>query len=252
MRQPLGDDGMRVDGFSFREDVSGPDRGKYLWGSPTYAFAGVLIRAFAEAGWLADIRGVQRDVEGSGLITTLPVDDFGTDAAGITPKSSAEVVVTDRLEKTLSEYGFMTLCDCKDTSYSAIYSTPSIQKPKSYSKPEATRNARVSSLLQFMLCVSRFAHYVKVIARDKVGTTKTPEDFQRLLSDWLADYVTPDADATLDVKARNPLREASVDVQERRGSPGVYQCIIRLAPHYELDELCANVQLATELAPTRA
>lgn len=252
MRTSYKDDGRRVDGFRFQEDVSGPDRGKYLWGSPVYAFAGVLLRAFSESGWLADIRGVQRDVEGSGLITTLPIEDFGTDAAGVAPKCSAEVVITDKLEKVLSEHGIMSLCDCKDTSFSAIYSACSVQKPKTFNKPEATRNARVSSLLQFMLCVSRFAHYVKVIARDKVGSTKTPEDFQQLLTDWLADYVTPDADATLDVKARNPLREASVEVQERRGSPGVYQCIIRLAPHYELDELCASVQLATELAPTRA
>ena len=92
---------------------------------------------------------------------------------------------------------------------------------------------------------------MKVIARDKIGSMKTPEEFERLLADWLSNYVTPDADARLDVKARNPLREASVNVYQRRGSPGVYQCVIRLAPHYELDDLCASVQLATELAPPR-
>ncbi len=251
MRTPYRDDGTRVDGFRFQEHVTGPDRSKYLWGNPAYAFAGVLIRAFAESGWLADIRGVQRDMEGSGLITTLPVEDFATDAAGVAPKCSAEVVITDTLEKTLSEFGFMAICDCKDTSYSALYSAPSIQKPRRYSTPDATRNARISALLQFMLCVSRFAHYVKVIARDKIGSMKTPEEFQRLLEDWLTKYVTSDADARADVKARHPLREASVEVHERRGSPGVYQCVIRLAPHYELDDLCASVQLATELAPAR-
>ncbi len=251
MRTPYLDDGTRIDGFRFREDVTGPDRSKYLWGNPVYAFGGVLIRAFAESGWLADIRGVKRDILGSGLITTLPVEAFATDAPGVAPKCSAEVVITDTLEKTLSEFGFIALCDCKDTSYSAIYSTPSIQKPKLYSSTDATRNARISSLLQFMLCVSRFAHYIKVIARDKIGSTKTPEEFQRLLRDWLADYVTPDADARLDVKARNPLREANVEIHERRGSPGVYQCVIQLAPHYELDDLFARVQLATELAPAR-
>lgn len=251
MRLPYRDDGTRVDGFRFHEDVTGPDRSKYLWGNPAYALAGVLIRSFGQSGWLADIRGARRDVEGSGLITTLPRESFATDALGVAPKCSTEVIVTDVLERQLAEFGFMAICDCKDTDYSAIYSTPSVQKPQVFSSPDANRNARISSMLQFMLCVSRFAHYIKVIARDRIGSTKTPEEFQRVLEDWLTGYVTSDADATAEVKARHPLRAASVDVHPRRGRAGVYQCVIRLAPHYELDDLCASVQLATELAPPR-
>ena len=142
MRRPYRDDGTRIDGFRFREDVAGPQRSRHLWGNPIYAFGGVLVRAFAEAGWLADIRGVHRDTESSGLITTLPVDDFATDPRGVAPKSSTEVVITDAMEKSLSEFGFMALCDCKDTSYSALYSTPSIQKPRLYSTADASRNAQ--------------------------------------------------------------------------------------------------------------
>lgn len=251
MRRPYLDDGTRVDGFCFREDVAGPDRSKYLWGNPAYAFAGVLIREFANSGWLADIRGVQRDTDGGGLITTLPVQDFATDAAGVAPKCSVDITITDRLERTLSEFGFISLCDCKDTDFSAIYSTPSIQRPRVYDSKEKTRNARISSLLQFMLCVSRFAHLIRVMARDWVGSMRTPEEFQRLLQDWLVRFVTPDADASKEVKARHPLREASVQIREQAGSPGAYHCVIHLAPHYELDELCASVQLATELASPR-
>jgi type VI secretion system protein ImpD len=251
-REPYRDNGKRVDGFRFHEDVSGPDRSKYCWGNAAYAFAGVLIRSFAQSHWLADIRGVRRGIEGGGLITSLPVDYFGTDVEGIAPKCSTEIVITDRMERTLSEFGFIAVCDCRDTDFSAIYSAHSLQKPKVYSTADATRNARISAMLQFMLCVSRFAHYIKVLARDKLGSAMPAEDFQQYLHGFLVEYVCPDPDAGMDVKARQPLREADVQIRERRDKPGAYQCIIHLAPHYELDEFCASLRLSTELAPPRS
>ncbi len=251
MRLPYEDDGTRVDDFCFREDVSGPDHRQYLWGNAVYAFGSVLIRAFARSGWLADIRGVQRDTDGGGLVTELPAHCFGTDKTGIALKSSTDVVVTDDLERQLSELGFLALCDCKDTEYSAFYSSSSLQQAKTYDRPAATANARLSAMLQYMLCVSRFAHYIKVLGRDKVGSFNEPGELERFLADWIVRYVTTDSEASPEVKARFPLREARVEVREQPGKPGSYQCILHLAPHYELDELRATVRVATELAPPR-
>lgn len=251
MRTPYDDDGTRIDRFTFREDVAGPDRSKYLWGNAAYAFGAVLLRTYAESGWLADIRGVQRGVDGGGLVTGLPVASFGTDKRGVAIKSSTDVVITDELEKDLADIGFIPLCDCKDTEYSAFYSNQSTQKPKKYDRPAATTNARLSSMLQYMLCVSRFAHYIKVQIRDKVGSFGEADEVQRFLNEWVATYVTTDSGASQDTKARFPLREAKVQVREQPGKPGSYQCVMHFAPHYELDELTASVRIATELAPPR-
>lgn len=249
MRLPYEDDGTRVDRFQFQEDVAGPDFSKYLWGGAAFAMGEVLVRAFAQAGWLADIRGVRRDEDRGGLVTGLPVHCFSTDRTGIANKSSTEVAITDQLEKRLSDMGFIPLCDCRDTDYSAFYSNQTIQKPKTYDREVATVNARISSMLQYMLCVSRFAHYVKVLGRDKSGSFTEAQEFEDYLQRWIIQYVTADREARPDVKARRPLRDAQVKVRSVPGKPGSYQCVMHLAPHYELDELSASVKLATELTP---
>jgi type VI secretion system ImpC/EvpB family protein len=237
--------------FQFQEDVRGPDRAKYLWGNAAYAFGGVVIRAFANSGWFADIRGVQRNMEGGGLVTGLPIHSFGTDKLGVAVKSSTEVVVTDTLEKHLSELGFMPLCDCHDTEFSAFYSTHSVQKPNRYDRADANRNAEISARLQYMLCVSRFAHYIKVLARSKVGAYHEAQDFEHFLHDWLFRYVTSDSEATMETKSRRPLRDARVQVTDTPGKPGAFQCVMHLSPHFELDQVVASVRLATELSPLR-
>jgi type VI secretion system ImpC/EvpB family protein len=251
MRTPYEDDGTRIDRFTFHEDVAGLDCSKYLWGNAAYAFGAVLVRAYAQSGWLADIRGVQRGVEGGGLVVELPEASFGTDKRGVAAKTSTDVVITDELEKHLADIGFVPLCDCKDTKYSAFYSNQSVQKPKKYDRPAGTTNAKLSSMLQYMLCVSRFAHYIKVQVRDKVGTFAEPNELQEFLNSWVATYVTTDSSASQDTKARFPLREAKVQVREQPGKPGSYQCVMHLAPHYELDELTAAVRISTELVPSR-
>ena len=190
VRLPYEDDSARVDQFCFREDVAGPDRSKYLWGNAAYAFATVVIRAFANSGWLADIRGVQRGLAEGGLVTGLPAHSFSTDKRGVALKSSTEVAIVDALENELANLGFMSLCDCVDTEFSAFYACPSIQKPKVFDDPAATRNARMSSMLQYMLCVSRFAHYVKVIVRDKIGSALEASEVEDMLYRWLQKYVT--------------------------------------------------------------
>ncbi len=247
MRHPYGDDGSREDGFRFQEEVEGPDARGYLWGNAAYAFAGVLIRAFSQAGWLAEIRGVRRGEEGGGLVTGLPVHSFSTDRAGVALKGSTELMVTDIQEKELGELGFLPLCRCPDTEFSAFYGTQSVQKPKAYTEAVPTINARISAMLQYMLCVSRFAHYIKVRTQYKVGSFAEARELEDDLNRWINDYVAPDAEASADVKAKYPLREAQVQVRERPGKPGMYNCVLHLLPHYQLDTVTASVTLRTEL-----
>ena len=251
MRLPYGDDGTRVDEFRFREDVSAPNRSQYLWGTAAYAFGGVLIRSFAESGWLAGIRGVQRGIEGGGLVTGLPVHSFSTDKMGVAPKISTDVVITDAQEKEFGELGFIPLCHCQDTEYSAFFGNQSIQKPKKYDEAPATINARLSAMLQYILCVSRFAHYIKVISRDKIGALNGAAECEDYLRKWLMRYTTSNDNAGLELKSRCPLREARIEVREVPGKPGTYFCVIHLRPHFQLDQLHMSVKLKTELAPAR-
>ena len=252
MRLPYEDDGSRSDGFVFREEVAGPDRGKYLWGNAAYAFGAVLVRSFGESGWLADIRGVRRDVESGGLVTGLPVHSFNTDKPGIAVKSSTDVVVSDQQEQELSELGFLPLCDCTGTGYSAFYATHSVEKAKPYDDPAATRNSRLSSMLHYTLCVSLFAHYIKAAARDKVGAFTEASEVEDYLDRWLQGYVTSDGEAGSETKAELPLRAAEARVQEKPDKPGSYVCVARLWPHHELDDLSSTLRIKTELTPGRS
>ena len=246
MRLPYDDDPGRVDGFRFREDVAGRDMGKYLWGNAAYAFAGVLLRSFSQTGWFVDTRGVQPGVDGGGLVPGLTVASFATDRPGIALKCSTDVVVSESLERTLSDLGFLPLCDCPDTEYSAFYSNRSIQKPQRYSSPDATASARMSTMLQYMFCVSRFAHHLKVMARDLIGSLDT-SDLQRNLNNWLADYICG-ADSSPEEKARRPLESGQVKLVPVPGKAGTFRCVIELKPHFELEELVASVRLHTEMA----
>jgi type VI secretion system ImpC/EvpB family protein len=247
MRLPYEDDGSRIDGFAFREEVAGPDRGQYLWGSAVWAFGAVVIRAFTDSGWLADIRGVRRGVEGGGLVKGLPTHSFATDARGLVTKCSTDVIIADQQEQELSELGFIPLCHCPGTEFSAFYGNQSVQKPKKYDEPAATMNARISAMLQYMLCVARFAHYLKIAARDKIGSFVEASECENYLHRWLQQYVTSDTEAAPEVKAQYPLREASVQVREQPGKPGKYQCIAHLWPHFELEELTTSLRVTTEL-----
>jgi type VI secretion system ImpC/EvpB family protein len=255
LRLPYPDDGTRVDGFRFREDVEDPARRQYLWGNAAYAFGAVLVRAFVENGWLANIRGVQRDpdqgVRGGGLVTGLPVHSFRTDRSGLAVKSSTDTHITDFLEKELGELGFLPLCHCPDTEASAFYSSLSIQKPKQYASAAATASARLSAMLQCLLCASRFAHYLKVMARDRLGQFTGPAECEAHLGDWLREYtaMTTDDDPSSPVRRRYPLREFRVKVQENPYKPGTYTCVIHLRPHFQLDQVVTAVKLTTELAP---
>jgi type VI secretion system ImpC/EvpB family protein len=252
MRTPYADAGGRVDGFRFAEDVAGLDQSRYLWGNAAYAFAVTAIRAFGQTGWLSDICGVRRGEDGGGLVTRFASDSFGTDRPGVAPKSLTEVVVTDTQEKELAELGFIPLCQCHDSEYAAFYSSRSIQKPAPYDRPEATRNAQLSAMLNYILCASQFARYLKVMIRDKVGTSIEAGDLEAYLDTWLHKYVTSDDDASLEVKSRYPLREAKVEVRADPGRPGNYLATIHLRPHFQFDQLSATLKFdKVELAPAR-
>ena len=247
-RLPYTDDSGRTDGFRFHEDVTGPDRSKYLWGNAAYAFGAVLIRAFVESGWLADIRGARRGELSGGIVADLPVHSFGTDRAGIAPKCSTDTVVTDAQEKELGMLGFIPLCHCQDSERAAFYGNQSVQAPEEYDKNSATVNARLSAMLQYIFCASRFAHYLKVIGRDKVGSYPRASDFQHYLRSWLMNYTTSNDKAG----ARYPLREARVEVEELPDKPGSYSCRMFLRPHHQLDQMTSVLKLESTLAPAKS
>jgi type VI secretion system protein ImpD len=249
MRLPYQDDGSRSEQFRYEEQVEGPDSSRYLWGNAAYAYGAVLIRAFAESGWLANIQGVEPGRESGGLVTGLPLNSFGTDIDGVAHKYSTDVLVTDYQEKELGELGFIPLCHCKDTSWSAFYGSASAQKPKQYDRTIANVNARLSAMLQYMFCVSRFAHYLKVIGRDKMGSFASPQQCQEHLQRWLLNYTIAADDAGLETKAKHPLREGKVQVREQPGKPGSYACVVHLRPHFQLDQVITAVQLITEISP---
>ncbi len=243
MRLPYGKDTKPVDGFNYEEGVDGTDHSKYLWGNAAYALGARLTNAFAQYGWCAAIRGV----EGGGLVEGLPAHTFRTDEGDIALKCPTEIAVTDRREKELADLGLAPLVHCKGTDKAAFFSVQSCNKPKLYDKEAANANARLSAQLPYILAVSRFAHYLKSIMRDKIGSFMSRADCQRFLNQWIMQYVTEDDTASQSAKAQYPLRDARVDVEEVPGKPGVYRAIAFLRPHFQLDELTVSLRLVAEL-----
>lgn len=239
----------RADGFAFRESVSKPGGAHYLWGNAAFAFASVVLRAYAHYGWFADIRGAPFDELRGGIVADLPVESFETDAPGVATKPSLECALSDAQEKDLADLGFIGLRRIQFTDYSVFYANQSIQIPPRYDRPQANANARLSVMLQYMLCVSRFAHYIKMLGRRFVGTTMTADECQQFLQNWLMNYCEGSDDAARDIKARYPLREANVEVRAVPGKPGAYTCNLFLRPHFQLDDIATGFRLTTVLAP---
>ncbi len=247
MRLPYTENSGSSKGVYFNEHVAGQDSRNYLWGNACYAFAGILIREFTNIGWFGHIRGVPRNYLAGGLVTTLPVDVFHTDSNGIAFKPVTEVIVTDTVEKELSELGFIPLCQCYNAEYAAFYNNQSIQQPKAFGSNDTRINAKLSAMLQHIFCGSRIAHYLKIIFRDKVGSFITANECEKYLRDWLFSYTTGREDLEWEDQARYPLREADVTVREHPMKPGEFVCEIRLRPHYQLDHMVSELELVTEL-----
>ena len=236
-------DGSTVESFNFVEDVDGTNHEKYLWCNAAYAFGTKLTRAFEDFGWCAAIRGV----EGGGLVEDLPTHTFKTDEGEVSLKCPTEIAITDRREKEMSDLGFITLVHCKDTDYAAFFGAQSTQKAKKYNSDSANANAVLSAQLQYIFAVSRIAHYMKAMMRDKIGSFAAAANVEDFLNRWLTQYVLLDDNASQEQKAQFPLREASVQVSEVPGRPGVYRAVSFLRPHFQLDELSVSLRLVAEL-----
>jgi type VI secretion system protein ImpC len=236
-------DGATVEGFNYVEDVDGTDHHKYLWCNAAYAFGSKLTAAFEDFGWCAAIRGV----EGGGLVEDLPTHTFKTDEGEVALKCPTEIAITDRREKELSDLGFISLVHCKNTDYAAFFGAQSTQKARKYNTDSANANAVLSAQLQYIFAVSRIAHYMKAMMRDKIGSFASASNVEDFLNRWLTQYVLLDDNASQEQKAQFPLREASVQVSEVPGRPGVYRAVSFLRPHFQLDELSVSLRLVAEL-----
>ena len=237
--------------FYFDQPASVKGQSTSLWGNACYAFGGILLREFASVGWFGHIRGVPRDQIGGGLVTNLIAQSFATDGEGIAKKPVVDVIITDTQERELSDLGLIPLCHCYDTSYAAFYSNQSVQLPGNRISKADEANAKLSAMLQHVLCASRIAHYLKVMIRDKIGSFITAQDCENFLMDWLFRYTTGRDDLDWEEQARYPLRQARVNVQENMDKPGQYFCIIHLVPHYQLDQMVSELELVTELMSAR-
>jgi len=236
-------DGATTEGFSFVENVDGTEHGRYLWVNAAYALAARLTAAFESYGWCAAIRGV----EGGGLVEDLPTHTFKTDDGEVALKCPTEISITDRREKELSDLGFIPLVHCKNTDYAAFFGAQSTQKPKKYDSDAANANASLSVQLQYLFAVCRIAHYMKSMMRDKIGSFASAASVEEHLNRWISQYVTSDDSASQETKAQFPLREASVQVLEVAGRPGVYRAVSFIRPHFQLDELSVSLRLVAEL-----
>jgi type VI secretion system protein ImpC len=243
MRLPYGKETVPVEAFNFEEEVDGTDHSKYLWGNAAYALGTRITDAFARYGWTVAIRGV----EGGGLVEGLPTHTFNTDEGDVALKCPTEIAITDRREKELSDLGFVPLVHCKGRDFAAFFGTQSCQKAKKYDTDAANANARLSTQLQYIMATARFAHYLKAIMRDKIGSFMSRGECEAFLNRWINNYVVGSDEAGQEMKARYPLRDARVDVSEVPGKPGVYRAVAFLRPHFQLDELTVSLRLVAEL-----
>lgn len=241
-RLPYGSDTKPIEEFNF-EEVVDKDHNKYLWMNAAWAYAVRATTAFSNDGWFMRTRGV----EGGGKVEGLPVHTFSEDG-GKTMKCPTEVLIPDRRENELSELGFLPLLHCKNTDFAAFLGAQSCQKPKTYFDTSANANAEMSTKFNYLMCVSRFAHYLKVMARDKIGSMMEANDVQNWLQGWINNFIDPNPEISgQEMKAKHPLREARIAVSEVKGKPGWYQATAHLRPHYQLEGIDASMRLVAEL-----
>ncbi|HAF25424.1 MAG TPA: type VI secretion system contractile sheath large subunit [Blastocatellia bacterium] len=245
-RLPYGKEAVPTETFNFQEDVTGRDHSKYLWSNAAYSFGTRLTESFAMYQWCAAIRGV----EGGGLVQGLPTHTFQTDEGDVALKCPTEISITDRREKEFSDLGFIPLVHCKNTDYAAFFGAQSAQKAKKYDQDAANANARLSTQLQYIMAVSRFAHYIKAMMRDKIGSFISRSECEHFLNQWILQYVVTNDDVGQEIKASRPLKEARIEVMEVPGKPGAYKAVAFLRPHFQLDELTVSLRLVAELPPS--
>ncbi len=248
-RLPYGAKTDPVDAFAFEEETTGADSSKYTWANSAYAMAVNINRSFKLYGWCSRIRGV----ESGGEVPNLPAHTFPTDDGGVDMKCPTEIAISDRREAELAKNGFMPLLHKKNTDLAAFIGAQSLQKPAEYDDPDATANANLAARLPYLFATCRFAHYLKCIVRDKIGSFKEKDDMQRWLQNWILNYVDGDpAHSTETTKAQHPLAAAEVVVEDVEGNPGYYNSKFYLRPHYQLEGLTVSLRLVSKLPSAKA
>ncbi|HET6432040.1 type VI secretion system contractile sheath large subunit [Dyella sp.] len=243
-RLPYGAATSPVEEFDFEEDTSGADSSKYTWQNAAYAMAVNINRSFKEYGWCSRIRGI----ESGGAVEGLPVHTFPSDDGGVDMKCPTEIAITDRRSAELDKMGLMPLVHRKNSDMAAFISAQSLAKPEEYDNPDATANAALSCRLPYLFAASRFAHYLKCIVRDKIGSFSSREQVESWLTNWVMNYVDGDpTNSSEETKARKPLSAAEVVVEEVEGAPGYYTSKFFLKPHYQLEGLTVSLRLVSRL-----
>lgn len=248
-RLPYGTKTDPVEEFDFEEDTTGSDHEKYVWSNSAYAMAVNINRAFKEWGWCSRIRGI----ESGGSVEGLPTHTFPTDDGGVDMKCPTEIAISDRREAELAKSGMMPLIHKKNSDYAAFIGAESLHNAAEYEDPDATANAKLAARLPYLFASCRFAHYLKCIVRDKIGSFKERDDMQRWLQDWIMQYVDGSPEnSTEETKARKPLAAAEVVVEEVEGNPGYYTSKFYLRPHYQLEGLTVSLRLVSKLPSAKA
>lgn len=248
-RLPYGARTNPVEAFNFEEDTGAADHSKYTWANSAYAMAVNINRSFKQYGWCSRIRGI----ESGGAVEGLPVHSFPTDDGGVDMKCPTEIAISDRREAELAKNGFMPLIHRKNSDFAAFIGAQSLQKPAEYDDPDASANANLAARLPYLFACCRFAHYLKCIVRDKVGSFKERDDMERWLQKWIMNYVDGDpAHSSEETKARRPLAAAEVKVEEIEGNPGYYSSKFFLRPHYQLEGLTVSLRLVSKLPSQKA
>ena len=243
-RMPYGSKTNPVEEFNFEEDVEGADHSKYVWANAAYAMGTNITRSFKMYGWCSRIRGV----ESGGMVEGLPVHTFPTDDGGVDMKCPTEIAITDRREAELAKNGMMPLSHWKNTDYAVFVGAQSLQKPATYDDPDATANANLAARMPYLFASCRFAHYLKCLVRDKIGSFKERADMERWLGNWISQFVDGDpANSSETTKAKKPLAAAEVVVEEIKGNPGYYGAKFFLRPHYQLEGLTVSLRLVSKL-----
>ena len=252
-RVPYGAKTNPVEGFAFEEDTASEEgddsHNKYSWANSAYAMATNINRSFKEYGWCSRIRGI----ESGGAVTNLPVHSFETEDGTVDMKCPTETSISDRRELELANNGFMPLLHKKNSDFAAFIGAQSLHKPTEFDDPDASANARLGARLPYLFATCRFAHYLKVMAREKVGSFKSAESMRTWLQDWILQYVDGDPDnSTEATKARKPLAHAEVVVEEVEGNPGFYTSKFYLRPHYQLEGMTVSLRLVSKLPSQKA
>jgi len=243
-RLPYGEKTEPVEEFHFEEDTEGADSSKFCWSNAAYAMGTNITRAFKLYGWTTRIRGI----ESGGAVEGLPAFTFPTDDGGVAMKCPTEIAISDRREAELAKNGFMPLIHKKNSDFAAFIGAQSLQKPQEYEDPAATANANLSARLPYLFASCRFAHYLKCMVRDKIGSTMTKAQLESWLQSWLNRYVDGSPNSSSEEwKATHPLAEGLVVVEENEENPGYYSAKFFLKPHYQLEGLTVSLRLVSRM-----